>query len=229
MKHNGTLYGVGVGPGDPELITLKAVRLLRECGCIAIPQKKKENCFAFRIARAAVPEIEEKPILEIDLPMTRDQTKRETAYEAGAAALCEALEAGKDIAFLTLGDPTVYSTFGYLQERVSERGFHTQFVAGVTSFCAAAASLSMPLCADREELHIVPSHGNYEETLGYSGTRVYMKGDLSNLTAALKNSGLEISAAENCGTESERQYRTLDEIPADAGYYTVIIAKEKKL
>ena len=228
MSKYGTLYGVGTGPGDPELITLKAARVLRACDLIAIPTKNRKDCFAYRIAYAAFPEIETKPILEIDMPMTRDMEKRELAYEAGAAALCEALEAGKDVAFLTLGDPTVYSTFCYLHERVRARGFRSEIIPGVTSFCAAAAALSMPLCEDREELHIIPSHGNYKETVDYRGTKIYMKGDLSNLIAALSKSSLSACAVENCGTDSERQYRSLEDIPADAGYYTVIIAKEKK-
>ena len=126
----GVLYGVGVGPGDPELLTLKAARLIRECDEIAVPHKEKDKCFALRIASGAVPEIDEKPILEIDMPMTRDMAVRERAYEAGAAKLAAALDEGKTVVFLTLGDPTVYSTYGYLHARLAELGYDARLVQG---------------------------------------------------------------------------------------------------
>jgi len=66
----GKLYGIGVGPGDPELLTLKAVRLIRDCAIVAVPHKDKNKCFALRIALGAVPELSDKPLLEVDMPMT---------------------------------------------------------------------------------------------------------------------------------------------------------------
>ena len=105
----GIIYGVGVGPGDPELLTLKTVRLIHDCDLAAIPQKK-EKCFAYQIAAQAVPELREKPMLEIEMPMTRDRSLREKAWAEGAAALREPLDQGKAVVFLTLGDPSVYST-----------------------------------------------------------------------------------------------------------------------
>ncbi len=227
-KPNGTLYGVGVGPGDPELLTLKAARLIKECDLIAIPQKNREDCFALKIASGALPEIAEKPILPVDMPMTRDPKAREEAYRQGVSQLQSELEKGKNVVFLTLGDPSVYSTFCYLYERLLALGFCSVIVPGVTSFCAAAAALSLPLCENREELHIIPGRADYETALAYPGTKVFMKGDLENLKKALEASALDIAAAENCTTSNERIYRSLDEIPADAGYYTVIIAKEKQ-
>ena len=227
-NHNGTLYGVGVGPGDPELLTLKAARLIRECDLIAIPQKNREDCFALKIASGTVPQIAEKPVLSIDMPMTRDPETREKAYRLGVSLLQGELEKGKNVVFLTIGDPSVYSTFCYLHERLLALGFCSVIVPGVTSFCAAAAALSLPLCENREELHIIPGRADYEAALAYPGTKVFMKGDLKNLKKALEKSELEIAAAENCTTSEERLYLTLDEIPADAGYYTVIIAKEKQ-
>ena len=229
MKRDGTLFGVGVGPGDPELMTFKAARILRECDVIAIPSRDRNECFAFRIASEAVPEILRKPVLEISLPMTRNMEEREKAYNIGSDLLCSVLSEGKNAAFLTIGDPTVYSTFCYILEKVAAQNFSTVIIPGVTSFCAAAAALSMPLCTDREELHIIPSHGSYERTLAYSGTKVFMKGDLSRLTETLSEHNMDVCAVENCGTREEKQYRSLDDIPADAGYYTVIIAKERKL
>ena len=225
----GILYGVGVGPGDPELITLKTARLIRECDVIAVPHKEKEKCFALRIASGAVPEIDEKPILEIDMPMTRDMSARELAYEAGAKKLTAELDAGRTVVFLTLGDPTVYSTYGYLHERVAALGYDARLVPGVTSFCACAAALGIPLCEDAEELHVIPGgRKDPGEVLSYGGSKVFMKGSVPELIAAANEKGVQLLGAENCGTENEKLYRNKEEIPGGAGYYTVIIAKEDK-
>ncbi|MBR6322246.1 MAG: precorrin-2 C(20)-methyltransferase [Lachnospiraceae bacterium] len=223
----GIIYGVGVGPGDPELLTLKAARLLRECGVVAIPQEK-EKCFAFRIAEGAVPELSEKPVLELVLPMTRDKEARAKAQDAAAAALAAELRQGRTVVFLTLGDPSVYSTWGYLLLRLREAGFAAETVPGVPSFSAAAAALGVPLCEDREELHILPGGVKAEDALKYPGTKVFMKGQLPALLRAASELKQPLVGAENCGTREEKLYHSLEEIPEDAGYYTLIIAKEQK-
>ncbi len=224
----GVLYGVGVGPGDPELLTIKAVKLIKECDILAIPQKKIGECFAYRIALNSVPDAKEKPVLPIDMPMTRDKTIRESAYKAGAKKVAEVLSEGKKVVFLTLGDPSVYSTFAYLAPKVKSLGFDVVWIPGVTSFCASAAALGQSLCADREELHIIPGGINAEEALSLSGTKVFMKGELDELLSVIKEKEQSAQAVENCGTENEHLYRTIDEIPEDAGYYLVTIAKEKE-
>ena len=226
--NKGIFYGVGVGPGDPELLTQKAVRLIKSCDVIAVPHKDTEKCFAYRIARGAVPEIQEKPVLPIDMPMTHDSHVREAADEAGADAIQSALDRGRTVVFLTLGDPSVYSTFAYLESRIAARGYETQWVPGVPSFCASAAALKVPLCTDREELHLIPGSAAAKDALGYPGTKVFMKGELGELLSALKASETDAQAVENCGTENERIYRTVNDVPEDAGYYLVTIAKEKK-
>ena len=223
MTGKGRLFSVGVGPGDPELLTLKAVRLLQECDVIAIPRRDRDRCTALRIAAKAVPEIEEKPLIALDMPMTRDRGTRERAYAAAAAQLNAALDEGKTVAFLTLGDPTIYATCGYLHDRVVRAGFEAEFVSGVPSFCAAAAALGTPLCLDGEALHILP--GSHADG---SGTRVFMKGGAADVRAALTAHAGPVLGAENVGMDGQRLYRSLEEIPETTGYYTVIIAKEKE-
>lgn len=224
---NGIVYGVGVGPGDPELLTIRAARLIRDCDVLAIPHRDPEKCFAYRIACGAVPEAKDKPVLCVDMPMTHDRTLREAAYETGAAAIAEELRDGRTVVFVTLGDPSVYSTFAYLADRVEKRGFAAEWVPGVPSFCAAAAALRAPLCTDREELHILPGSINVGNALAYPGTKIFMKGELNPLLDAIEKSGTSARAVENCGTENERVYRTAGEIPKDAGYYLVTIVKEE--
>ena len=119
----GTLYGVGVGPGDPELMTLKAVKTALACDLIAVPHKDAAKCTALKIALGAAPALAEKPLLTVDMPMTKDADLLEESYRKGAALLEAELTQGKNVCFLTLGDPTVYSTYLYLHQRVTAHGY----------------------------------------------------------------------------------------------------------
>jgi len=160
--------------------------------------------------------------------MIMDRDRLEKAHLAGAAVLEEILGQGKNIAFVTLGDPTVYSTFSYLEKPVREDGFSTEYVSGVTSFCAAAASLRVPLAEWQEPLHIIPAVHRKPEELSGPGNCVLMKSGrrMKEVKEALKASGREVCTAVNVGMEGEALYRTVEEIPDDAGYFSLIIAKE---
>lgn len=226
----GTLYGVGVGPGDPELMTLKAVRLIRENMIIAVPGADPKETVAYKIAVQAVPELAEKEFLPIYMPMTHDPEELEKNHTKGAMALEEVLDEGKNIVFLTLGDPCVYSTFSYLQKRVEKDGYHTELVSGITSFCAAAARLNIPLSEWNEQLHVVPAVHRLDSTLNESGNYILMKSGkkMNQVKEILSQSGRDVLMVENCGMENEHIYRSVEEIPDDAGYYSLIIAKESK-
>ena len=107
----GTLYGVGIGPGDPELLTLKAVRLIRENEVIALPGEKPEETVAYQISVQAVPELADKTLLALTMPMTKDKALLNENYDRAAEKIADQLDQGKNVVFLTLGDPTVYSTY----------------------------------------------------------------------------------------------------------------------
>ena len=171
----GILYGVGVGPGDPELMTLKAVRMIRENEVIAVPGAEAKETVAYQIAVQAVPELADKELLSIYMPMTHDAKELEENHRKGAKALEEVLDQGKDIVFLTLGDPTIYSTFSYLQKRVEDDGYETALVSGITSFCAAAARTNQPLVEWNQTLHIVPAVHRLGDTPEAQGNYVFMK------------------------------------------------------
>ena len=111
----GTLYAIGVGPGDPDLITLKAANTIRQADVIAIPQKKEE-CRAYEIALKAIPEIKDKEIVDCAFSMVRDDETRSALHKDIYEKIKEKLQNGRSVAFLTIGDPAIYSTFSYINE-----------------------------------------------------------------------------------------------------------------
>lgn len=221
----GILYGIGVGPGDPELMTLKAVAAIRACDIIAIPHKNREQCVALNIAVGAVPELKTMPILEIHMPMTKDPNVLNAAYTSGADALCEKLQEGLQVGFLTLGDPTVYSTFMYLHYLVRDRGYDTRIIPGVPSFCAAAAACGEALCLGDEQLHIIPGSYGQSESLDYPGTKVIMKNDSPQLRALLESSPIRVTTVEKCTMPDQKIYEGIDALPRDKSYLRLMILR----
>ncbi len=171
----GTLYAVGVGPGDPELMTLKAARIIRECQVIAIPHDDPIQCTAYQIAMRAVPEMKEKPVICVKMPMTKDPDILEQAHKDGTEILIRELEKGYDVALLTLGDTTVYASSMYLVQRLEKQGYETKLISGIPSFCAAAAELGISLGEQAEEIHILPGSYGIQAALALSGVKVIMK------------------------------------------------------
>ena len=217
----GVFYSVGVGPGDPELITLKAVRTLERCPVVAAPQTKNGEMLALAIARQAV-SLEGKTVVQ-----------QHAAHLAAAQALRPHLDAGRDVAMLNLGDVSIYATAAYLADILAADGYETRMMPGVTSFCAVAARLNTSLTGIDTPLHIVPGGcGALEECLAQPGAKVLMKSgrQLPGVLAALERRGLlERSAlVSNCGLPGEQVYADLSAFPReqDASYFATIIVKE---
>ncbi len=223
----GTVYGVGVGPGDPELMTLKAVRLIRENDIIAVPGKNARESLAYKIAVQAVPELKDKELVPVYMPMVRNRESIEEEHRRGAALLARYLDQGKNVVYLTLGDSTIYCTFDYLQHILEAEGYPVVLVSGIPSFCAAAARLNMPLTEWDEPLHVLPALHKTEGKLDLQGTCVLMKSasHMKEVKEMLRRSGREAAAVIDCGMESELICRSIDEIPDDAGYYSLIISR----
>ena len=231
MMNKGKLWGVGGGPGDSELMTLKAVRLVNQCDVIVVPDSKKRNV-AFEIAKGAVPEIEEKEILKVHMPMIRDKEKLANAHFEAADVIGRKLDQGKSLVFLTLGDPTVYSTYYYVHKNVEKMGYECEIVPGITSFCAAAARMGVSLSEGGDGLYIMPgSYENMEKGLEVPGTKVIMKSgkSIGNVKEILVENKDRFSTMmiENCGMADEKVYGNAEEIDEDAGYFSLIIVKEK--
>ena len=240
----GSLYCVSVGPGDPELMTLKAVRIIRQCQVIALSADRRAaglmegkdtcgermKCVAYAIARGAVPQLDEKEILPLSMPMTKDRRNLEESHKEAAGAIERILSEGKDVAYLTLGDASVYASCMYPATILKKRGWPVEMVSGVTSFCAASARLGEALVSGPEQLHILPSSYQVEEALKLPGVKVLMKSgkELGTVKELLEARGDEVTAVERCGMEGERIFHSLEELPSDAGYYTTLIVRKAR-
>lgn len=227
MKEHGTFYSVGTGPGDPELITLKAARVMRECDVILLPAKDKESCAAYQIAVQAVPEIAGKEIFCTPMPMTKDKEKWKESHKEAAKAAVSFLSQGKNVAFLTLGDSTVYATAMYVYRLVQEAGEKTQIINGIPSFCAAAARLDMCLAEGEEELHVIPASYEPEEAMALHGVRVFMKAgkNAGRLKELFLEHHVQVKGVERCGMEGERIFHSAEEIDENAGYFSLFIVR----
>lgn len=234
MEHlTGTFYGVSVGPGDPELLTFQAVRLIRQCPVLAAPQTVSGQMLALDIARRALgAELDGKTILPLHFAMSRDPAVLQASHEAAADAVQAHLDAGTDVAMLNLGDVSIYATFGYVQELLQARGCATAMAAGVPSFCAASARLNRPLTSGMDTPLTIAPGSWADRVLDLPGSKVLMKSGrqlpalLETLDAhgALNKSALVC----NCGLPDEAVYPDLSAArPADAaGYFATVLVKE---
>lgn len=225
----GELYGVGVGPGDPELMTLKAVRIINQCRYIAVPYSKSGRQVALDICKDY---LKDKVIIHVTTPMTYDSMEKELNYCEETKKLFDILDKGHDVVFVTLGDPTVYSTYTYIEKIAKKSDYKTHWVAGVTSFCAAAAALGIPLCEKDQPLTIIPgSYRDVDDHNMFSGGVVFMKSGkktkelVDDLNTHKKN--IDCVLVENVGMNNERITKDLGRLPEDIGYFSMLIYKEK--
>lgn len=221
----GNFFSVGTGPGDPKLMTYKAVETIRNCDIIAVPDSGANENAVLKIVSE---HISDKEIVYCDMPMIRDKAKLLQCHNDCASKLAVYLDDGKSVAFLTLGDPTIYSTAMYVHQILQSKGYKTAVISGVPSFCAVAAALNIPLCEGGEMLHIIPaSYKNIEGALEYEGNHVLMKSgkSIGKVKPLIDNEKKRAMAVECCGMEQERIHLTLDTIDENSSYFSVIVAK----
>ncbi len=232
-EENGVLYGIGVGPGDPELLTLKAVRMINESDVIFTAASAKRNySLALEIAR---PHMSENAVVKsLSFVMTTDKAATENAWDANAAEIAEVLKAGKNAAFLTLGDPMTYSTFGYIMKSLEKvmPDANVKTIPGITSFHAAAARLNRILVEGEQSLLITSG--------AYGGTQLMRAGEhvesivmlkayknVKQNNAALKDSGFfeNSVAVSKCGRKGEEIIDDLSSLETrDPDYWTLVLA-----
>ena len=231
---NGCLYGVGVGPGDPELVTLKAQRVLQRVPIICVPQSEtsQDSC-ALSIARSFI-DLERQEILRVGFP-TDDAEAASQVWEKAADTLALRLRQGQDVAFITEGDPMLFSTFSYVLEsiRSNHPDLTVEIVPGVSSVMAAAARASVPLVTHGQRLAILPAvYGidDLREAIANYDTIVLMKVNrvlldaLANLESlGLAGKGIYVRRAT---TDREQVVQDLQQLTGeDLDYFSLLIIK----
>jgi precorrin-2/cobalt-factor-2 C20-methyltransferase len=234
MKETGKLFGVGVGPGDPELITVKAVRVIKEADIIFTAASSK-NSYSLAVEIASPYISSTAKIEHLGFPMTKETDEVEAAWIANAKQIASSMKEGKTVVFLTLGDPTTYSTFGYILKKMKlimpEADIET--IPGITSFHAASARLNRILVEGEESLLVTSG--------AYGGDRIRQVKEVENvaivkayknitdINMALKDAGLYSKgvAVSKCGRKNEEIIEKLDDLETrDPDYWTLILASK---
>lgn len=227
----GVLYGVSVGPGDPELLTIKAIKAIEACRVIATPVTTGAKTLALDIAKSAV-SLQGKEILIFPFIMTRDKDVLAQNHLEVSNKIKARLDMGEDVAFLNLGDISVFSTFAYIMDILSQDGYTVKMIPGVTSFCAVASALGTGLTSMNKPLHIIPSGSGLpvDKALDLDGTKVLMKAGkaMAQVKATIIAKGLKDKAklVQNCGLPNEILCEDISTASDDASYFTTIIIKE---
>ena len=212
MAEKGKLFGIGVGPGDTELLTLKAARILKSVPVVFSPKSSKEKeSIALSIVKPVLEERKDYKrlmLVEPIFPMIEDKEELEKICTSASELIAQYLDTGRDVAFITLGDPSIFSTYSYVQKRLIDR-YEIETVPGITSFTACAATRNKALVEQNDILSVVPKiDDRLEEVLEYSDAVVLMKAsrNTSELEAAIeeKNRPKEIYSVQNCTRENEK-------------------------
>lgn len=198
----GTLYGVGVGPGASDLLTLRAVNTLKSVQVLAMPRSSDFGAsMAWKIIKPVVGEVEGQERLFLTFPMSKDPERLQPAWDKAFQAIGERLEKGLSVAFATEGDPSLFSTFIYLQREAPRRwpGIKIEVVPGVSSIAAVPSVTGIPLADGQERIAIVPANYGVEdlaEVLAAFDTIILMKigSEMPNVLAAIERAGLSDKA-----------------------------------
>jgi precorrin-2/cobalt-factor-2 C20-methyltransferase len=221
----GTFYGIGIGPGDPELITVKAASILEHCRHVFVPKSEfGKDSTALDIARRYIsPAARIHPLA---FPMTADQNVLTQCWSEAANQVAAILKQGADACFLTLGDCLLYSTYIYLLRELQAdfADLHAVTIPGVNSFSAAAALTNFPLGEGKEPVHIVPAADDLESVrraLTAGGTVILMKvgARLAEILKILEDAGLLSQAVfvARAGQAGQRIVTDLRKLKVDSG------------
>lgn len=236
----GTLYGVGVGPGASDLITLRAAELLRRVPVLALPRSSDFGAsMAWKIAKPVVGDVPGQERLFLTFPMSKEPERLRPAWDQAFAAIGARLLRGLDVAFATEGDPSLFSSFIYLAAEAPRRwpGVRVEIVPGVSSLCAVPAATGIPLADGQERIAIVPGTyglGDLEQLLRAFDTVVLMKlgPELPRVLQALERMGLTERAVyvSKATMPEQRIERDLRNVAAERGdcFAMVIVSRKER-
>ncbi len=233
----GTLYGIGVGPGDPELIPVKAIRILRTVDIVYTASSTKNNySLAVEIVSEYLPA--EIPVHCLSFPMTKDHKQKSLAWQEHSMEIINQLKQGKNAAFLTIGDPLIYSTFGYVLKSIQNISpdIPIQTIPGITSYQAAAAAINTPLVEGEENLILlsgIQGGNGLSELKDKVDNVVFLKAykNVSHIADILTQNGdwSEQVGVIRCSYPDQEIIWDLNELKEKAPkYWTLVLAKQKK-
>ena len=227
----GVLYGVGVGPGDPELITLKSLRLIKSTEVIAYPKLKGSKSFARNIIEEFIdlPKVE----IAIEIPMTVNRLPAQRAYNAAAQEISTHLNMGKNVVFLCEGDPFFYGSFMYLHSRLYKK-YLVEIIPGVSSMTACAAMAKKPLAARNEVLTVLPgplSKKELERRLADNNSSAIMKvgRHIKKIKSVIDRLGLMDSSLyiERASLKEQKVLKLID-APEVAPYFSMVLVNKEE-
>lgn len=235
FRPKGIFYGIGVGPGDPELLTVKAIRAIEDADAVIAPKtEKKEGSVALSIA---------EPYLKKDVeivyqvfPMIKNFSDSSDAWEQNKAEILKLLEAGKNVAFLTLGDPMFYSTYIYVYRLLEQENIHVETIPGVPAFAAIGSRLGYPIVEGNDILSIIPATTDEEKirrAMSVSDNVVLMKvyHNFPEIVDLLEENHMADNSVmvSRCGLDNERR---IDDIKAhrndEVNYLSTILARRNR-
>ncbi|MEW5691700.1 MAG: precorrin-2 C(20)-methyltransferase [Candidatus Hydrogenedentota bacterium] len=237
VKPKGTFFGIGIGPGDPKLLTLKAIEILKKVDIIFAPKSRiKTDSLAAEIIKPYIPK--NSIIREVIFPMSRDKKRLANFWEKAALKIYREISLGKDVAFITMGDPFVYSTYIYLSREIRRLNKNLKIVTvpGISSINAASSLLEIPLACSDEKFAVIPMPGNLKELKGIFSlfdTVVLLKigNALSKLVKFLKKEGLEKQAffVSRAGLSKQLVGGDISSLnKKTSGYLSIVIVKLRK-
>ncbi|MCX7619282.1 MAG: precorrin-2 C(20)-methyltransferase [Acidimicrobiales bacterium] len=236
----GRLFGVGVGPGDPDLLTRRAVRVIEQAEVVAHFAARRRPGNSLRTIESLLRP--EQIIERLEYPVTTEAIPPEayrelidTFYAESAARVARHLDAGRDVAVLSEGDPFFYGSYMHLHVRLAGR-YPTEVVPGVTAFSAASAAAGMPVATSEERFTVLPGilpHGELVETLRSGDAVVIMKvgRHLPAITEALRAAGRELEAVyvERASFPEQRVLPITDHDGSDAPYFSLVLVPGRRL
>lgn len=210
MTMSGTFYGIGVGPGDPELLTVKAINALKKIDVLIAPKtEKKSDSVALSIAQPYL-----KPSVEIiyqTFPMVKDFAEETEIFEANKEEILQILRGGKNVGFATIGDPMFYSTYIYIFRLLEPCGVKIETIPGVPAFLAIAAQIGRPIAFGNDVLTIIPATAELDaikHSLARADSTVLMKvyKNFPEVVDALKAHGMlnEAILVSRAGLDDEK-------------------------
>ena len=233
---NGTLYGIGVGPGDPDLITLKAAKILERVA-VVFAAASTGNIYSLA-AEIASPHLKKGvPVVRLDFPMTLDKKRLNTVWKANAGKVAGALRKGKDAAFITIGDPMIYSTFGYIMRSIKETypDIPIKIIPGITSYQAGAAAAGRVLAEGEESLTVIsgiPGAGKLKKLIDHTKNVVILKvyRNYREIFDTLNHLDLATGSVlvSRCGLNGEEIIRNLKDCPDLSPPYLSLILVRKE-